>query len=38
MLKGEVVNQFTADHLGFTASLVSSTTAAWQRPALPALR
>jgi hypothetical protein len=30
MLKGEVVNQFTIDHLGSTASSVSSSTAAWR--------
>jgi hypothetical protein len=33
MLKGEVVNQFTADQLGSTTSSVSSVMAGWQRPA-----
>jgi hypothetical protein len=30
VLKGEVVNQFTADRLGSTTSSVSSATAAWR--------
>jgi hypothetical protein len=36
MLKCEVVNQFTADHLGSTASSVSSAMAAWH-PSSPSL-
>jgi hypothetical protein len=36
MLRGEVLNQFTADQLGSTASSVSSVTPTW-RPASPAL-
>jgi hypothetical protein len=36
MLKGEVVNQFTVNHIGSTTSPVSSTTAAW-RPSSPSL-
>jgi hypothetical protein len=30
VLKGEVVNQFTADRLGSTVSSVFSATAAWR--------
>jgi hypothetical protein len=37
MLKGEVVNQFTADQLGSTASSVSSALAGWQHPASPTM-
>jgi hypothetical protein len=37
ILKGEVVNQFTIDHLGSTASSVSFATIAWQRTASPAM-
>jgi hypothetical protein len=37
MLKGEVVNQYTADHLGSTANSVSSVVAGWLHPTLPAL-
>jgi hypothetical protein len=34
MLKGGLVNQFTADQLGSTSISMLSTTAAWQCPAL----